>query len=376
MFESGFGPVKSKKGAAFSTDMTIAIFIFLAIFIAITTAWNSVLDSSGRNAQRKHAEMMVLRIADEFVRTGGYPSDWEENPLSALTIGLAGSDRILDSDKVQAFLDMDYETAKDILKTGGYEFYMEIDEEDVLESVVAVFAVQTADNQMKNFLENYTYWDYYWGKEEDAPPNNARYVYDNGNADDIFDMLLNNLSSYKTIVLEDPHGAELDDETEEDMLRDFVNNGGTYIHIQHQVDQILKRAFGMEKKGGSKFGTVVNLDPILQSDVEIGREINFEQDGHSFEIAASPLPLKTIAEVKDDSSKCLICRWTNGSGTIYYMPDLQNESHVPIEGLNLADEIISMGQYTIDASTIVYTERHVLYEGRAARIKFSLWKRG
>lgn len=112
----------TRKGVAFSTDMAVAIFIFLALFISIITAWNSVLDTSNQNIQRKHAEMTVLRIADEFVRSGGYPPHWEGNPLSALTIGLAGSDRILDGSKVQAFLDMDYETSKDVLKTEGYDF--------------------------------------------------------------------------------------------------------------------------------------------------------------------------------------------------------------------------------------------------------------
>lgn len=118
--------MKTRKGVAFSTDMAIAIFIFLALFISITIAWNSVLDSSSRNTQRKDTEMLLLRIADELVRSGGYPQNWEENPSNAITIGLAESDRILDSEKIQAFLDMDYETAKDILKTGGYDFQLRL----------------------------------------------------------------------------------------------------------------------------------------------------------------------------------------------------------------------------------------------------------
>lgn len=117
---------KKRRGAGFSTDMAIAIFIFLTLFISITIAWNSVLGSSSQNIQRKHVEMMALRIVDEFVRTGGYPSDWEDNPLSALTIGLAESDRVLDVDKVQVFIDMDNETAKGILKTEGYDFQLRL----------------------------------------------------------------------------------------------------------------------------------------------------------------------------------------------------------------------------------------------------------
>jgi hypothetical protein len=81
MFEGMF--MKTRKGVAFSTDMAIAIFIFLALFISITITWNSVHDTSNQNIQRKHTEIMVLRICDEFVRSGGYPPHWEGNPLSA-----------------------------------------------------------------------------------------------------------------------------------------------------------------------------------------------------------------------------------------------------------------------------------------------------
>ncbi len=208
---------------------------------------------------------------------------------------------------------------------------------------IAVFAVQDpADIEMINQLENFKYWDFYWGKEEDAPPNNARYVYDNGEADDIFDMLLNNLSSYNTIVLEDPHGAELNNVAEEDMLRDFVNNGGTYIHVQHQ-QKILEDAFGIEKDGDSDKGTVISLDPILKEGTTTGTHVTFEQNGPVFPISTSPLPLKTIMEVTGVPTKCILCKWTYGNGIIYYMPDLKNDTSEPVPVLNMMGAIFENG---------------------------------
>jgi len=115
-----------RKGVAFSIDMTIAALIFIAVFISVITAWSSVLDTSSRNTERKNTEILTLRIADELVRSGGYPSNWEDDPLSAMTIGLAGTNRVLDTEKVQAFINMDYETAKQILKTGGYDFQLKL----------------------------------------------------------------------------------------------------------------------------------------------------------------------------------------------------------------------------------------------------------
>lgn len=366
------------KAQMWSMDFIISATMFFLAVILILFAWDYIASENYEQILFNEMQNTGLFVSDVLIRIKGFPLEWTNDNVQS--IGLASEENILNETKIYQFINLDYNKIKRLLGLGNYEFYFELNDLDnvtikqggIIKPVVALFAVQDpADNQMKDLLENYVDWDYYWGKEEDAPPNNAQYVFDNGKADDIFDMLLNNLSSYNTIILEDPHGAEVETEPEKEALRNFVGNGSIYIHIQHE-DKLLRDTFGLVKDGDGDIGTVVNLDPLLK-DIKINDTIVFQQKGPAWATSGQPLSMKTIIEKTGDPSKCLVCKWDYGNGMIYYMPDLLNEFAEPVQEFDIVETIFKKGGYPQSASIIIPTERYVLYKGKITKLKFILW---
>ena len=100
------------KAQLFSSDMIVAVFLFLAVASAALFAWNSAADKSVQTTQRQDMEITGTRILDILVKSPGYPIDWENK--NATTIGLASYDRTIDANKLNAFLDMDYNRTREI----------------------------------------------------------------------------------------------------------------------------------------------------------------------------------------------------------------------------------------------------------------------
>ena len=114
----------SLKGQIMSSDFLVAFFLFLILFIAVTIAWNGMLDSSITDIERKYMESIAMRITDIFVKSPGYPSNWENREIVA--IGLVDHDRRIDQAKLDAFMNMDYETSKDVLGIKGYDYFFRL----------------------------------------------------------------------------------------------------------------------------------------------------------------------------------------------------------------------------------------------------------
>ncbi len=107
-----FATAKKGRGQLFSSDMIAAVFIFLLMVSVILSVWNSSADRSISNIQRNDMEITAMRIIDILSKSPGYPADWEDS--NAVVIGLADSDRKIDSGKLDAFLGMDYNLTRDI----------------------------------------------------------------------------------------------------------------------------------------------------------------------------------------------------------------------------------------------------------------------
>ncbi len=104
----------------------MATFILLVMIPVIVFSFESVLDTAGSNIKRNDMHMAALRISDLLVKTGGYPDNWENSAGSAITIGIASSDRKLDAKKLAAFLDADYGRTKGIMNIRGYDYYFRL----------------------------------------------------------------------------------------------------------------------------------------------------------------------------------------------------------------------------------------------------------
>jgi len=102
------------KAQALSTESIFAYMIFLIVFTSIVFLWNSTTAKIAIADHNIEVQDLAMIITENLIRTGGSPENWTEyNYLSAdpgdigvEVIGLAGTSRVLDQDKVIAFIDM------------------------------------------------------------------------------------------------------------------------------------------------------------------------------------------------------------------------------------------------------------------------------
>ncbi len=109
------------KAQFFSSDMAAAVLVFSVTIAIIMLAWNSSVDRTMQDAQRRDMEATAARILDLLVTTPGYPPDWENS--NASVIGIAESDRKISASKLNAFMGMGYTETKEIFGTHHDYFF-------------------------------------------------------------------------------------------------------------------------------------------------------------------------------------------------------------------------------------------------------------
>ncbi|MBI2076078.1 MAG: hypothetical protein HYT72_02405 [Candidatus Aenigmarchaeota archaeon] len=114
------------KGQIIMSDLLLAITVLSILVIYLGGAIDNTFDKFASNKQLHDMELGAVKISDMLVRSAGYPANWEDNPVSAISIGLSSSDRVLDGKKLSAFTNLDYQTAKKLLGTSEYEFYFRL----------------------------------------------------------------------------------------------------------------------------------------------------------------------------------------------------------------------------------------------------------
>ena len=115
-----------RKGQIGSIDLFIAFFIFMLLIAILVGMWNLYYTRLNEGMEYEQMRLLSFHVSDIFVKTPGYPSAWESSPSTAEVIGLAGSDRVLSSAKVNAFASLNYPMAKEKLKLAGYDFRFRI----------------------------------------------------------------------------------------------------------------------------------------------------------------------------------------------------------------------------------------------------------
>ena len=86
------------KAQLFSSDLIVALFIFLILIGTISVVYSQVLDSHSRDLQRKSLELEGMKFLGNFLRTKGLPENWED---------LTASEYVGDSNKWQLGLNQE-----------------------------------------------------------------------------------------------------------------------------------------------------------------------------------------------------------------------------------------------------------------------------
>lgn len=111
-------------------DILLATILFLLILVGILTYAQNTQTAAQDTVGRQRLDGVTSTIAEFIIKNPGIPSNWELlNDINAVTqFGLAQKDRVLDSQKVVAFINyanLDYTAVKTRLNIPGYEFYVQ-----------------------------------------------------------------------------------------------------------------------------------------------------------------------------------------------------------------------------------------------------------
>ena len=117
---------QDKKSQIVMIDLMMAMFIFIVLLTAIMLFWNRYTLTANKQIEYEEAQFMAYQISDLLVKAKGKPLDWEKNLSNVHVIGLASSDRIISTSKVNAFLNISYNNSKKILNIPYYDFSFQI----------------------------------------------------------------------------------------------------------------------------------------------------------------------------------------------------------------------------------------------------------
>ena len=122
------------KGQIFSSDLMVAIFIFIIILGEVLATWNILIDTSAKDTELKNMEIAVTTVVDTLVKTRGYPYDW--NRTGARVVGLADWDRTIDQKKLDEFMAMDYNLSKQAMGIGDFDYQFRLSKNNIVRGSV------------------------------------------------------------------------------------------------------------------------------------------------------------------------------------------------------------------------------------------------
>lgn len=110
-----------RKAQMWSMDFVISVTMFFIAIMLVLFSWNYVASDNYDLQMLNDMETSGMRASDVLVRTPGNPPDWN---TTALAIGLASDENVIDEGKLRNFLFyMDYNESKRIMGIRNYEYY-------------------------------------------------------------------------------------------------------------------------------------------------------------------------------------------------------------------------------------------------------------
>lgn len=117
------------KGQITTTDLVAGTIILILIFLFNYSIWSKSIFDIRQKDTNNEIESLALSISDYLLKYKGKPGDWEKTS-NITALGLAEKDHVLDTDKVEAFLNMNYTQAKKLLGVGENEFLFRMKKPD------------------------------------------------------------------------------------------------------------------------------------------------------------------------------------------------------------------------------------------------------
>lgn len=374
------------KGQFFSIDFVLALALFSLVVLSVAFAWEDARAQALDLQAHANIYSKAEAVSDSLVRSKGFPENW--NATSVQSIGLASEARVLNESKAEEMMGLSYSTAKSKLAVWEYDFYFNLTDSSgelintgMAEPPVAYFLDEGGELWQKlngSGLE----WDlYYSSASGGAGDADYRYSYRGAGPVGTLNLLLQNESSYKTIVLE-VHSVKSRD-AELGKLEDFLDEGGTVLQFGTSNGNFLLENFSMhyEFVGGSeRSGTVVNLAGVL--DAEIGDVVEFQNPVYALRAEENDSTLTPIIVNDANETMAFAGVWGYGSGKIFFIGDVDATVNEEIDFYDEIDFVGRMLEYglkpTAAAEDVIVVRRIAILENdlsrRIANLQLLVWK--
>jgi hypothetical protein len=328
-----------RKGQVFTIDFMISVAIFIIVLMLIVMLWFNLDIHIKEVESRRDMHTISLSIADSFVRSTGYPIDW--NSTNVQSVGLAKEEYVLDLNKYMSLASIPYDSARSTLRLGNYHFSFSMTDINgynvstgVLRSPVAYFC-NTQCSLLDKMNSSGAVWDIYQASGFDISNQyNERYYYLIGsfgmsaNEETFFNETVANLSEYKTLILEDPDVRN--DQVNTTAIRQFLENGGTVLVSSQGAPgtNIIDEDFGMHSENLGGQG-IVNTSSLVFMNVSAGNSVQFASSSWRYYREPGDAPLTMYVHESTDSSRCLICSWAYEKGQIFFVEDFDGQVSPP-----------------------------------------------
>ncbi len=110
-----------RKAQAAALDIFIALSIFIFLIIIIIYFWNDYNTRLSEDIEYERMQIISYQITNQLIKTQGIPVSWEKDPSNFQELGLATSDRVLSTKKVDEFVKLPYDDIRDSLNLEGYD---------------------------------------------------------------------------------------------------------------------------------------------------------------------------------------------------------------------------------------------------------------
>ncbi|MBI2499527.1 hypothetical protein HYV88_04770 [Candidatus Woesearchaeota archaeon] len=135
----------SKKGQVQSLDLFISATVFIILLVTLILVWDNFSKRLDNKIAYEDLSEKAIKITDILVETRGVPDKWENDADKVNVIGLVSNDRVLSSNKIEEFIDMEYDDVRELFNIEAYDFYFRI-----IDSNGALIQVHDNDVELGN----------------------------------------------------------------------------------------------------------------------------------------------------------------------------------------------------------------------------------
>ncbi len=116
----------NKKAQLAMIDLMVAMGISLIMIAAIVISWNNIMNEINEKKGLDDIHIKLLQVSDVLISSYGTPSSWEKDVNNIESLGLATSDRVLNTAKLTAASSLSTSTITSLLQLQTYKLTVDI----------------------------------------------------------------------------------------------------------------------------------------------------------------------------------------------------------------------------------------------------------